>query len=167
MCAYGLKCPLSKLPIQKGTGLIASSAKIKQALRRCPGCTQHKTAARSEGGVSICEHAGRYTPQFVKAMYGQLGPEAQVHPCALTEPVAWSELQCECLASDEDQAVAEPDANTLRKVGMPISAILLPESCSGSCVTDRRHSWPLIESAIWSVQCVPTVGNRPHLCLPT
>ena len=69
MCAFGLKCPDSNLPIQKATGLISSHPDIAQVTRRCPGCPQHKVIGGQCSQGPLSAYAGKYTPQFVEACW--------------------------------------------------------------------------------------------------
>ena len=86
MCCYGLKVPDGTL-IQKATRLLVSHADM-QRLRRCPGPAQpeharHQPVQGSVMGVrSVSQLAGRYPPQFVRAVLRTMtGARARVEAC--------------------------------------------------------------------------------------
>ena len=102
MCAYGLKCPKTGLPMQKQTGLVSSHPGIKQAIKQCPGRPKHQPI-EGECGFGVCRStwASRYTPQFVKTLWKHLGPTASDINVIPGSPLDWSALQCECLAGED------------------------------------------------------------------
>ena len=53
MCAYGLKCPDSGLPIRKATGLICSHPEAHKLAKTCPGCKLHKRVEGCYSGGSL------------------------------------------------------------------------------------------------------------------
>ena len=62
MCAYGLSCPDTCLPIRKATGLMLSCRPEDRnhVLQRCPGCAEHRWVAgklRNGQNVRICRHS--------------------------------------------------------------------------------------------------------------
>ena len=107
MCAYGLTCPKTQLPMRKPTGLLCSDPKLSQAMRRCPGCAQHQVI---QGTISSkrnrSAHAAEYTPEFVRSVWQAIGPQGYEGCTVQGEPLDWTALGCECLASsarrDED-----------------------------------------------------------------
>ena len=108
MCAYGLKCPKTGLPMQKHTGIICSHPSFKQAARRCPCCPKHQHIEGQCGkGLSRSVWAGRCTPEFVKVVWSTIGPDSAELTVAPGEPINWSALQCECLAGEEEGSLEE------------------------------------------------------------
>eukprot|EP00435_Cladocopium_sp_Y103_P059600 s1213_g21.t1 len=105
MCAYGLKCPDTALPIQKATGIMSSSNE-PQRFKTCPGCPQHRSiAGKLRSGQNVSAFCATYTQKFVKSMLETMLP-------GLTDR---SEQSClaidadlECLASEVH---AEPAAD--------------------------------------------------------
>ena len=87
MCCYGLKVPDGTL-IQKATRLLVSHADMQRLRRRCPGPAQpeharHQPVQGSVPGVrSVSQLAGRYPPQFVRAVLRTVtGARARVEAC--------------------------------------------------------------------------------------
>lgn len=71
MCAYGLKCPDTELPIQKATGLLLSATghDAQPYLKQCPGCPEHRRVeGKLQSGQNVSEYVAEYTPQFVNAI---------------------------------------------------------------------------------------------------
>eukprot|EP00435_Cladocopium_sp_Y103_P030061 s1739_g7.t1 len=72
MCAYGLKCPDSQVPIQKATGIMChfQQEAAESAFRLCPGCPKHRPI---EGkllcGSNVSTFCAEYTSQFVRTMF--------------------------------------------------------------------------------------------------
>ena len=105
MRAYGLKDPKSGRH-RKGTGIICSNPAFAQHVRTCPGNHVHATVS----GSDLCQHAAKYTPQFVRAMWTCLVPPPQ-------EPAAsrldWEALGCECLAGEAEEDLEHPSVALL------------------------------------------------------
>eukprot|EP00435_Cladocopium_sp_Y103_P001293 s456_g1.t1 len=78
MCCYNLHVPAQgnkpKRLIRKSTRLLCSHADMCVLRRNCPGAShpdhrEHRQVAGSEPGLgSVSKHAGRYTPEFVRAV---------------------------------------------------------------------------------------------------
>ena len=108
MCAYGLTCPKTGLPMQKHTGILCSHPNFRHAARRCPGCAQHQPIEGHCGlGRSRSAHAGRYTPEFVKSVWQHIGPQASEILYTPGDPIDWATLQCECLAGDVEVSASD------------------------------------------------------------
>ena len=110
MCAYGLKCPRSGLPIKKGTALLCSDPELAKGIRTCPGCPKHQTIeGQVAPGVTRSSFTARYCPGFVQMLWKHIGPQGTESLCVEGEPIDWVALDCECLAGgSEDQGVAAP-----------------------------------------------------------
>ena len=103
MCAYGLKCPESKKPVRKGTGIICSDRNFAKAVRRCT--EPHQVAEGTvSGGQSRCALAAEYTPQFVDIVWRHVGPQTEVFMASDQGSITWPDLSLECLAGDEQEA---------------------------------------------------------------
>ena len=78
MCCFNLHVPArgnqSKRLIRKSTRLLCSHADMCALRRNCPGAShpdhrEHRQVAGSEPGIgAVSNHAGRYTPEFVRAV---------------------------------------------------------------------------------------------------
>ena len=101
MCAYGLCCPESGLPIQKATGLRTSRPQIPEHMHQCPGCPQHKqVAGRLQSGQLLSDFVASYTPKFCFSVLQQLS-EAGVCMPSTVHDLQYAELDIECLAAEE------------------------------------------------------------------
>ena len=72
MCAYGLRCPDSKVPIQKATGVMCHFARgaPAEAFKTCQGCTVHRPIeGKLSNGMNVSTFCAEYTEQFVKSMF--------------------------------------------------------------------------------------------------
>ena len=128
---YVLKDPKSGRHVRKGTGIICSNPAFAQHVRTCPGNHVHATVS----GSDLCQHAAKYTPQFVRAMWTCLVPPPQ-------EPAAsrldWEALGCECLA-----AAKVPRARRSKYVivELPGAIFRLHRSGANGCWMGRRREW--------------------------
>ena len=109
MCAYGLKCPDSGLPIRKATGLICSHPDAHKLTKTCPGCKLHKRVEGSYSGGSLSEFTAAYTPSFVSECWRVVGPPPTTAECALGEPIDWEALNLECLAGEGVERAEQAD----------------------------------------------------------
>ena len=101
MCAYGLQCRLSGLPIRKGTALLCSNPELAHGIRRCPGCPKHQVIeGQIAPGVTRSSFTGKYCSGFVQMLWKYLGPKGTKSCCLIGEPLDWEALQCECLAGE-------------------------------------------------------------------
>ena len=118
MCAYGLKCPDTKCPIRKATGLMLSCKPEDRhvALRTCEGCPKHRPVeGKLKGGRSVSEYVAEYTPEFVQSMLDLMLTERRCHS---DEWVNLVECEgAECLAAD--QVAEQPDADAAMSVADP------------------------------------------------
>ena len=112
MCAYGLSCPDTHLPIQKATGLLCSVSEPNRtaAFKTCPGCPKHRPIEGKLGnGQNVSTFCAEYTPKFVKTML-----RMRQTPCSQSAHdvhVAEAELAIECLAGEPEPAPIGPDGN--------------------------------------------------------
>ena len=101
MCAYGLCCPESELPIQKATGLMTSRPQIAEHMQQCPGCPKHKqVAGRLKSGQLLSDFVATYTPKFCISVLQELANAGVAMPSTIHE-LQYAELDVECLASEE------------------------------------------------------------------
>ena len=98
MCSYGLRCPDTKLPIQKATGILTSSEAVSKVLSRCPGCSEHRqVAGKLADGRLVSEFVAEYTRTFVRTIL-----EAIWHdPLDSNWDVNLIECPSECLVADD------------------------------------------------------------------
>ena len=78
MCCFNLHVPangiLPKRLIRKSTRLLCSHSDMRVLCRKCPGASypdhrEHRQVAGSEPTIGqVSTHAGRYTPEFVRAV---------------------------------------------------------------------------------------------------
>ena len=70
MCAYGLVCPDSSLPIRKATGVLTSArSSDADTFQQCQGCAQHRPVeGKLKSGMNVSEFVAAYTPRFVQKM---------------------------------------------------------------------------------------------------
>ena len=104
MCAYGLKCSESKLPIRKGTGILCSNPDVVKAVRTCPGCPKHQVLE----GSSRTREAAKYTPEFVRVFWKHVGPKGHEVLSIDGEALDFQALSCECLAGEAHRANPVP-----------------------------------------------------------
>ena len=108
MCAYGLSCPDTGLPIRKATGLMLSCRPEDRnhVLQRCPGCAEHRlVAGKLRNGQNVSEYVASYTSQFVNSIMDMCLPE---HPSLPTHQVDLAACEeTECLADGAVLAPAE------------------------------------------------------------
>jgi hypothetical protein len=110
MCAYGLKCPDTKLPIRKATGLMLSRRPEDRGMKlhTCPGCPEHRVVeGKLLDGRNVSEFVAQYTTKFVQEMMDLcVGDRLPNHAV----PAHLAECEdCECLASESVDA-PEPEA---------------------------------------------------------
>ncbi len=120
LCAYGLKCPDTGKPIKKATGIITSQKDVRDNLRRCPGCAEHRSVSgKLSSGQLVSDFVAKYPSAFVK----QIVDGFQQHlkdPDNTRTQINLAECQVECLASeahednspDRPAAVVIPDDNS-------------------------------------------------------
>ena len=104
ICAYGLKCSESKLPIRKGTGILCSNPDVVKAVRTCPGCPKHQVLE----GSSRTREAAKYTPEFVRVFWKHAGPKGHEVLSIDREALDFQALSCECLAGEAHRADPVP-----------------------------------------------------------
>ena len=128
MCAYGLKCPDSCMPIHKPTGLLVSSGPHHDLshIKTCPGCARHRQiAGKLKSGQNVSAFAAAYTQDFVKHMLFMLVPWCK--PEDMGAEVLLSELDLQCLAAESAAPAVEPE-----------QALAPPNSDQGPGVLDAR-----------------------------
>lgn len=118
MCAYGLRCPDTKLPIRKATGLMLSRRPEDRGMKlhTCSGCPEHRVVeGKLLDGRNVSEFVAQYTTKFVQEMMdlcvGDRLPNDAV-PAHLAECEDW-----ECLASESVDA-PEPEASHLPRLNL-------------------------------------------------
>ena len=108
MCAYGLTCPRSGLPIKRETALLCSNPNLAQGARTCPGCHRHQhIQGHASSGVSRSEFSGRYCSGFVEMLWRHVGFNACESLVVQGDPLDWTALECECLAGSVFQRAPE------------------------------------------------------------
>eukprot|EP00435_Cladocopium_sp_Y103_P050219 s645_g15.t1 len=114
MCCFNLHVPAhhdhSKKLIRKSTRLLCSHADMCVLRRSCPGASdpqhgEHRQVAGSEPGLeSVSRHAGKYTPEFVRAVLDtvpRFGQSSEVLECSFDCCVMPSQNLFEALAAQE------------------------------------------------------------------
>lgn len=116
MCAYGLKCPDTKLPIRKATGLMLSRRPEDRGMKlhTCPGCPEHRVVeGKLLDGRNVSEFVAQYTTKFVQEMMdlcvGDRLPNHAV-PAHLAECEDWECLASESVDAPEPEALAPAEA---------------------------------------------------------
>lgn len=119
MCAYGLACPDTSLPIQKATGIMCHfhGAANYDGLKTCPGCERHRAIeGKLSSGQNVSTFCAEYTHQFVSSMMDMCQPFVKAVAQHQTE-ILLSEMHDECLAgelasSPEIAAQPSPDVSS-------------------------------------------------------
>ena len=102
MCAYGLKCPDTDMPIRKSTGLMSSKPEIAEHMHQCPGCPQHRSVGgKLSSGQSVSDYVAAYTPSFCHAVLQQFAHAGVSMPDAIHE-LQLVDVDMECLAVDNE-----------------------------------------------------------------
>ena len=102
MCAYGLACPDTSLPIQKATGIMCHfhGAANYDGLKTCPGCERHRAIeGKLSSGQNVSTFCAEYTHQFVSSMMDMCQPFVKAVAQHQTE-ILLSEMHDECLAGE-------------------------------------------------------------------
>ena len=118
MCAYGLCCKLSDLPIRKSTGLLCSNPDIVKALKLCPGCPKHQPLE----GANRTQTAAAYTPEFVRILWRHVGPKCSESLVVEGETLDFGALQCECLAASSSKNPASSARSDAEAPPEPVEA---------------------------------------------
>ena len=107
MCAYGLKCPDTGIPIRKATGIL-SSIKESTHFHQCQGCEKHRLVeGKLNSGQNVSDFAAEYTPSFVKAMLKAC--QAQQH-VSVVDFIDLAECEgAECLIGEIEGDRAGPE----------------------------------------------------------
>ena len=120
MCAYGMCCPKSRLPVQKAAGIISSHPSVGELVRSCPGCPTHQVVVGSD---SLRASANKFPPAFVEAVWTHLGPDTR----PVKSDIDWVALGCECLAGEDEHAPApaqqEPSPEQVHKVDQALKRL--------------------------------------------
>ena len=75
MCSFGLKTPVSQVPIRKRTVILSTCRDLTKSLiaKMCPGNHQHQPlAGRSLHGVPLSQFAGTFCQEFARHIADQL-----------------------------------------------------------------------------------------------
>eukprot|EP00435_Cladocopium_sp_Y103_P019462 s1915_g4.t1 len=129
MCAYGLKCPDTLLPIQKATGIMNSNTQPEK-FRKCMGCQQHRPIeGKLKDGQNVSAFCAKYTQEFVKSMLHVMLPD---------------------IASPSEQACLSADADLECLVGEPL-AEPVPDAIE-SQPAEHGHN-PKIMQAVRKLHC--------------
>eukprot|EP00435_Cladocopium_sp_Y103_P052219 s999_g16.t1 len=97
MCAYGLRCPDTKLPIRKATGLILSCRPEdrNRKLHVCPGCPKHRLVeGRLKDGRNVSEFVAEYTKQLVRSIMDLCVPEMHDPVTHHVDLAACDDVEC-------------------------------------------------------------------------
>ena len=100
LCAYGLKCPDTGKPIKKATGILTSQPSVRDNLRKCPGCAEHRSVSgKLSSGQLVSDFVAKYPSAFVKQIVDGFQKCRSVPDNTKTQ-VNLAECQVECLASE-------------------------------------------------------------------
>ena len=102
MCAFGLKCPDTELPIQKATGLVFSK-QIGWDKAVCPGCPKHRPVeGKLQSGENVSSFVASYPQKFVQVLLESALKETG---CAAVDVgICWAfHPELKCLVSSVEQ----------------------------------------------------------------
>ena len=120
LCAYGLVCPRSGIPIKGSTLLLCSNPALAQGARTCPGCSQHQSVDRGTSpGFSRSSCSAARCPGFLGMLWKQIGSCPREVFVAQGESLDWEALDCECLAGAARPARLRPEAPAREDPNLP------------------------------------------------
>ena len=167
MCAYGLKCPDTGIPVLKPTGLAVSHDDMVELAKCCPGHAQHRViAGRCKDGQNISAKAAVYTSEFVHTWLSSVCPSPSL--CAFAsvqDPATPSELiqvVHECCAQEEGspENLKQIIKKLHNNLGHPQSADLIRVLRNAGATSQALEAARLFTCEI----C--TQRQRPTPCLP-
>ena len=124
LCVYGLKCPDTGKPIKKVTGIVTSQPYVRDNVRRCPGCAEHRSVSgKLSSGQLVSDYVAKYPPAFVKQVVDGFQHCRSVPDCTRTQ-INLAERQVECLASE---AHKDDSPNRPEVVAHPEDSLDSPE----------------------------------------
>lgn len=173
LCAYGLCCPDSGLPIRKPTGIAVSHADMVHLAAQCPGHPKHQLVeGKCLDGELRSAKTARYTTEFCErwlSCVDHLSPSSSVlyseetseNPCE-----SLSKKASEVLAAEPESITDEQIKSSLRKVhnnlGHPTNrnlmrvlrnagasdrALQLASEFSCSVCDNRQHPGPCLPAS--------------------
>ena len=124
MCAYGLACPDSQLPIRKATGLMLSRRPEDRGmiLHTCPGCTKHHMVeGKLTDGRNVSDFVAQYTEKFVQAIMDLCLGDRSSHDEHWVHLTECEDL--ECLASSTVNTADQGDVPSVGANASPAGEI--------------------------------------------